>query len=243
MYFFFSFLRYKLRLWIIDHCSFLKYVFYTTNFLLSTTFHSSHKIYKLYFIFIRFKVFFKISLETFSLLYYFKMYCLISKYLGTLELPSCCLFLIQLLCGMRIYFVWFLLLGLVSGELPSVSPGAGRWCWTCLNSRTSEIDARSLGISGEVGKLAARINSFLPQEEDESWDFPSVPSVLSRGKNLWHLPAQAISSALPWLLDYAGHVRSPTSKTKASPLGSPFEKVGVLDMWTNPFISLGEVGS
>lgn len=56
-----------------------------------------------------------------------------------------------------------------------------RSCQTLQCSRTGEKDTNSLSNLGEVEELPAWINSFLPQEEAESWDFLSTHSVQSWG--------------------------------------------------------------
>lgn len=48
---------------------------------------------------------------------------------------------------------------------------AARLCWTCQSSKTSMIDASSLGSVIEVGDLDVCIRSFPPQREAWSWAF------------------------------------------------------------------------
>lgn len=79
-----------------------------------------------------------------------------------------------------------------------------------------------MGIPGE----GAHSSSFLPQGEAESWDFPSLHSVLSSGKNLRHLPVQGVTSVPPLAARLCWTCQKSNCKREASPLWSPFEKVG-----------------
>ena len=102
-----------------------------------------------------------------------------------------------------------------------------RLCQTHQSSKTGKIDAR------EVGVLDAWINSFPLLKKPESWDFSTAYSVLSWGKNLWHLPAQVTIFVLPQTARfYWTHQNSKTGMTDVSSLSSP-GKVERVDTWIN----------
>lgn len=79
-------------------------------------------------------------------------------------------------------------------------------------------DASLLCGPREVGSLDTQINSFSPQGEAENWEVFSTHSVLSKGYDLCHLPAQATISVFPWVANLCLICRSSkTIKTEAIP--------------------------
>lgn len=100
---------------------------------------------------------------------------------------------------------------------------------------TDEIIATYLGSHREMRRLDAWINFFPPPGKLRIGCFLPL-TLLSRGKGLWHIPAQAAISFLLWVARLCqSHQSFKMGKTEASPLGSPLKKVGVLDTQINAF--------
>lgn len=117
-------------------------------------------------------------------------------------------------------------------------------CWTHQSSRPGGTGPSSPHSLGDVEVLTCGSALPFPRRELRAGSFHplalcSVRVGVTQGGNQGRLPARAVArSPFP---QAAGLCRTPessqTSRTQASFLGSPLEKVGVLDTRTNPFLS------